>query len=255
MKWFKSFIFLFATIISTQVFAVKSNPEIEDLRKRIERLEDYKGNIETKFDAKAENLKKYLDDEVKRELTKIEEAKKTLDLLLFFGIPGTIISLLVVFIAASIHAKKLVTNRIDSVIEHKREAIISLVETETFDNKLRNQKRLLIISGSEDSNEKVLKFLRKLKFKKVTGRVITDLGNLPEHDLMVFNTPDGLVDQPIIDELMNRYQDEDDCFVAYTNTNLRRDARLNFSNSQFTLYHSILSTLKYAEIAKPIEEN
>lgn len=72
---------------------------------------------------------------------------------------------------------------------------------------------------------------------------------------MIFNTPKGQVSQEKIDELMQLTDDEDHHYVAYSTERLTPNSRLNFSNSLFTLYHNILSTLKYSEIAKLIDED
>lgn len=78
---------------------------------------------------------------------------------------------------------------------------------------------------------------------------------IPDHDLMIFNTPKGELSQEKIDELMNLTDDEEHHYVAYTSTQrFIPNDRLNFSNSKFTIYHNILSTLKYSEIAKLIQE-
>ena len=92
--------------------------------------------------------------------------------------------------------------------------------------------------------------MTKLKFKNVKYRRAGSFENIPEHDLMIFNTPDGNLTQETIDQFMRNTEDEDTCYVAYTTKQLNRDPRLNFSNSRYTLYHSILSTLKFAEIAR-----
>ncbi|WP_310079782.1 NARF domain-containing protein [Sphingobacterium sp. 2149] len=77
---------------------------------------------------------------------------------------------------------------------------------------------------------------------------------LPDHDLMVFNMPNGELSQQQVDQLMAMNNDEDTHYVAYLKGRLEPNDRLNFSNSPFTLYHNILSTLKYAEVVKLIEQ-
>lgn len=49
---------------------------------------------------------------------------------------------------------------------------------------------------------------------------------------------------------MSQESDDDICFVAYTTKTLDRNPRLNFANSKFTLYHSILTTLSFVESVK-----
>ena len=257
----RKFNFLLAAIVTILVLCSASPQQStaipaanNDLNSRIGRLEDYKANIDILAKIQAENLKKYVDDEIKKQMIDVEESKTTLKLLVNFGIPGTVISLIVVFVTSIIFCRKQINKKIEDIVEQKRDSIIRLIETEASDQKLLNNKQLLVISGSEETEDKMKKLLTKLKFKKVKYRRIDDLAALPEYDLMIFNTPDGGVPQETIDELMNRSEDEDDCYVAYTNAQLRRDPKLNFSNSSFTLYHNILSTLKYAQLIKFIAE-
>lgn len=254
MKWFRNFMVLTVLIYSTQVLAAKQDPEVKELEARVKMLEDYKSNLNTLADARSESLKNYVEKEVKAGLKDIDDAKKTLDNLVWIGIPITIGAFLIGFISLIVYARKLVTEKIATIIEKKREDIIRLIETETFDNKLRNTRQLLVISGDEDSSESIKKFLEKLKFKKVSYRIAGTFDEIPDHDLMVFNTPQGELSQESIDELMQKSEDEDNCYVAYSTKRIEPNPRLNFSNSRFTLYHSILSTLKYSEITKMIEE-
>lgn len=259
MRKFNSLLAAIVTLLvlcSATPQQITSVPEAGiDLNSRVARLEDYKANIDNLSKIQAENLKKYVDDEIKKQMEDVEESKTTLKLLVNFGIPGTVISLIIVFVTSITFCRKLINKKIEDIVEQKRDSIIRLIETEAFDQKLLNNKQLLVISSSEETEEQMKKFLRKLKFKKVKYRRIDDLDNLPDYDLMIFNTPDGGIPQATIDELINRSQDEDDCYVAYTNAQLRRDPKLNFSNSSFTLYHNILTTLKYAELIKIIAED
>ncbi|MGN6638025.1 MAG: NARF domain-containing protein [Mucilaginibacter sp.] len=240
------------TLSSSQ--AKQRDHRVDSLEARIKNLEEYKANIDNVSTANNENLKKYVDDEIKKGLDQVDDAKKMITWILFLGLPVTVGSIIVAYYSATKKAKKFVIDKIETIVEGKREEIIRLIETETFDTKLRNTKKLLIISGDQESEESLKKFMAKLKFKNVVYRIVGSFENVPEHDLMIFNTPDGNLSQETINEFMAQTDDEDICYVAYTTKNLTRDSRLNFSNSRYTLYHNILSTLKYAEIARLIEE-
>lgn len=251
MKQFK-LIILFAIalfFINVKGSTAKERQPI-NLEERVKQLENYKANIDNLSKIQSENLKKNVDAEVKKALDSIDEAKKTLNLLVYIGIPGTVISLIVVFFGAVKYAKKLIMDKIVKVVEGNREEILRVIETEAFDNKLKKNKELLVISGSEDSQNNLKGFMEKLKFDKVTYRIINTFNEIPDHDLMIFNNFDGALSQDAINTLMQNTDDEDVCYVAFTNVQLERNPRLNFSNSRYTLYHSILSTLKYSDIAR-----
>lgn len=242
-------------MLMTQISYAQPNPEIKALDDRVSALESYKIDIATLSDARSETLKNKVEADIKEALKEIEDSKKTLDLLVYLGLPLTVGAFLIGWIGVIWYIKKLVSDRISTLIEKKREDIIRLVETEAFDNRLRNTKKILVISGDEKSSESIRKFLEKLKFKKVTYRIVGAFNDVPEHDLMIFNTPEGELSEQSINEFMQSSEDEDNCYVAYSSKRLEPNPRLNFSNSRFTLYHSILSTLKYSEITKFIEED
>ncbi|MBS1530227.1 MAG: hypothetical protein JSU01_07965 [Bacteroidetes bacterium] len=218
-------------------------------------LEDYKSNIDNLSKAQSENLKKYVDEEIKKGMAQVDDAKKMIAWVLFLGLPVTLVAIIGLYFTALKKAKKFVIDKIETIVEGKREEIIRLIETEAFDTKLRNTKQLLVISGDEDAQESLKKFMVKLKFKHVTYRIAGTFSDVPEHDLMIFNTPDGNLSQETIDKFMNQTEDEDTCYVAFTTKQLNRDPRLNFSNSRYTLYHNILSTLKFSEIARLTDAN
>lgn len=255
MKLFRILLIFLCTVTWLQMSLAKTDPEIKALEERVSKLEGYKIDIATQADARAETLKNQVQKDIKDGLNEIEDAKKTLDILSFVGIPVTLGAFLLGGIGVILYIRKQVTTRISTLIEKKREEIIRLVETEAFDNRLRNHKKLLVISGDEESNEGIKKFMEKLKFKKVIYRVAGTFNDIPDHDLVIFNTPNGELSQESIDEFMQKSADEDNCYVAYSTKRLEPNPRLNFSNSRFTLYHSILSTLKYSEITTLIEEN
>jgi len=253
MKLYRIFLVFLCTVLWIQISLAKTDPEIKALEERISKLEGYKIDIATQADARAETLKNQVEKDVRDGLKEIEDSKETLDLLVKLGIPLTIGGFILGYIGVFFYIKKRVTTRIASIIEKKRDDIIRLVETETFDNKLRNTKKILAISADEDGSERIGTFLRKLKFKHVLCRTVGGFTELPDHDLMVFNMPNGELNQQQVDQLMAMNDDEDTHYVAYLKGRLEPNDRLNFSNSQFTLYHNILSTLKYVEVVRLVE--
>ncbi len=217
---------------------------------RIKNLEEYKGNVEQLYNINAEKLTKYIDEEVRKKSSDIDEAKKILNWLLYLGLPATILAIVGLYYNAVRKTKKLIQERIENIVEHKREEFVKLIETQEYDTKLKNTKKLLVLSSNGISNEKIKVLFSKLKFKNVIYRVVTEYAAFNDSDLVIFNNEDGSFSQAIIDDYITNTPDEDISFVAYTNVNLTRNSRINFSNSPFTLYHSVLSTLKYTEILK-----
>lgn len=250
-RFSKIILVCFASIFISSI-SFSQKPKLDTLETRITTLENYKDNIEQLYTINAEKLKKHVDDNVEKKVEDIDEAKKILKWLLFLGIPGTILGLLAVYFGAVKRAKKIIVERIETIVEHKRDDLIKLIETQEYDTKIKNTKKLLVLSPNDQANEKIKATFSKLKFKSVNFRVVTQYVAFNDYDLVIFNDSDGSFSQAVIDDYISNTPDEDISFVAYTIKNLTRNPRINFSNSPFTLYHSILSTLKYTEILKVI---
>lgn len=239
---------IFMLFIFTSVNS--QDKRIDSLETRIKYLEDYKNNIDQLYMINSEKLSKNINDKFDEKIKDIDDAKRILNLLLFIGIPGTVIGLLAVYVGAINKAKKIITNKIVNIVEQKREDLIKLIETQEFDSKLRKSKRLIVLSPNPESNDQIKNIFKKFKFQEVIFRVINQYTQMDNFDLIIFNDYDGSLSQEIINEYIEKISDDEVSFVAYTTKNLHRNPRINFSNSPFTLYHSILSTLKYSELQK-----
>lgn len=223
------------------------------LSNRVKYLEDYQGNIEKLYQISAAKLESTIDDKISSKVKDIDEAKKTLDILVWVGIPGTIIGLLVAFFIATEKAKKFVVDKLQTIVEQKREEIIKLIQSQEYDSRLRKTKKLLVLSPDEASQEQLRIFMEKLNFSNTQYKTVNTYQNFKDYDLIIFNDYYTLFEQALMNQYLDHAQGEHISFVAYTKNKLNPDPRLNFSNSRFTLYHSILSTLKYAEILKSEE--
>lgn len=234
--------------LSAKVFGQKLDST--SLSLRVHNLEEYRANLEKLYQLSAKELNQAVDAKIDEKTKDLTEAHKTLSLLLWVGVPGTMIALLGVYFGATIKAKKMMVEKIEKIVEHKREEIIRLIETQEFDTRLRKTKKLMVLSSTEKAQDLIKAFFTRVQFSSVNYRIVGTYQDFGDYDLIVFNDCGDQFDENIIDEYLKNAKNDDVSFVAYTSRQLKRDPRLNFSNSQFTLYHSILSTLKYAEILK-----
>jgi hypothetical protein len=234
-------------------YAKSDSLNLREIENRVQNLENYKENLDQLYEISSGKLEQSSNAQLQHQLATIEESKKILSLLVWIGIPATLLGLLSAYFLAINRAKKLVVNKIESIVEHKREEIIKLIETQEFDSKLRKTKRLLILSSTEKAQEDIKKFFFKFKFKNVQYRIVDQYKLFTDYDVIIFNNEDGSFGQDLINQYLLNASPDDTCFVAYTTVNLNRDHRVNFSNSPFTLYHSVLTTLKYDEILKLTE--
>lgn len=141
--------------------------------------------------------------------------------------------------------KKAIDDKITTIVEEKREDIIKLIKNQSFDRILKETKKILIISKTEDSQNNIKKIVLGMGFKNLIFRQLNTTRNIPENDLVVFNNIDGNFSQNEIDKIVKSDKREDSCFVAYTLKQLDRNPRMNFANSKFTLYNAILTTLTF----------
>jgi hypothetical protein len=245
MNKVKIVVMLFFVMIHCDIlFAVNAPDKTIELEKRISYLEEYKSNIDNLSKIEIQNAK----DEIKKELdSKYEDVENLLKLILILGIPTTLWGFYMTIWGIKRKVQKLIDDKIETIVEQKREEIIKLVSNQEFETSLKNTKKIIVISPTEDAQDEVKKTMSNFKFKHLIYRINNTTGTIPEHDLIIFNNIDGEFSQTEIDSIMSEESDEDVCFVAYTSKNLDRNPRLNFANSKFTLYHSILSTLSFVE--------
>lgn len=232
-----------------------SQTKVDTLQQRVKVLEDNRSNMEQLYKISEEKLSGHIDDLIRDKMKDVDEQKRILSMLVFVGVPGTIIGFLLVYLGAIKKAKKFIIDKIEKIVEHKREELIKLIETQEFDSKLRKIKRIMILSTSEEAQGKIKQIFDKFKFQKVNYRIVTEYKDYPDNDLIVFNDYDESFEPDVITEFITKAKNEEIGFVAYTSRKLQGNPRLNFSNAPFTLYHNVLSTLKYSEILKVTESN
>lgn len=252
MAQFRKMILLSIAGILLSFVCFSQKTRLDTVEAKLATVENYKDNLDQLYTINAEKLEKHVNETVDKKVEDIDEAKKILKWLLLIGIPATILGLLAVYFGAVKKARKIIVERIETIVEHKREDLIKLIETQEYDTKLKNNKKLLVLSSSDEANEKFKPMFQKLKFKDVNFRSVSTYIEYNSYDLIIFNDSDSSFDQTLIDEYVQNSVDENVSFVVYTNRNLTRHPRINFCNSSFTLYHNILSTLKYTEILKAI---
>lgn len=211
---------------------------LKNLEMKVNLMEEYKSNIEQYSKIQLERNK----DELKNETEKVFII---LAILSIIGLPSTIYTIYMMFWGVNKRIKKAIDDKITTIVEEKREDIIKLIKNQSFDRILKETKKILIISKTEDSQNNIKKIVLGMGFKNLIFRQLNTTRNIPENDLVVFNNIDGNFSQNEIDKIVKSDKREDSCFVAYTLKQLDRNPRMNFANSKFTLYNAILTTLTF----------
>ena len=254
MKQFKIFITTILLAFTANVYAQKTkpDPQIEKIKADVASIRDYKDNIDSYSKAVIQKIENKADEKVQAKLDKLKVAEYSLLILASIGIPTALYTLYELIWGLKKKTSKLIMEKIGAIVEKNREDILRVVETEMFDNRIRKTKQLLIIGTDSESNQSLISFLERMKFKNVIARVEGRDENMPDHDLIIFNTPEGELDQNIIKSFLEDADESDTYFVAYSRARLEPHARLTFASSQITLYHNVLQALKFMEISRAL---
>ena len=232
--------FSFSTMIGKEIDSTKIN----NLQNRVTQLENYKVNIENVYKAEFQKthneLVKQIDDDY-------GNVKNLFTMILIIGVPSSLCGIFMMFLGIKKKVNQTINEKIETIVEQKREDLIKLIQSQEFERRLKETKKILVISENEAAQEEIKSTVEKFKFKNVIYRINKTFVNLPEYDLGIINNCDGEFNQEDVNEIINYSDDEDVCFVAYTTKQLERNPKLNFANSKFTLYHNILNTLSFSE--------
>lgn len=233
--------------INVSIFGQSDSARFKELEMKVKLIEEYKSNIEQYSKIELEKHKSELKENFENDYRNI---RNLFVFILIIGIPSSISGIYFMFWGLNKKIKKIVGEKIESIVELKREDIIRLIDNQTFDRKIKETKKILIISETEDAQEDIRSTMSKMGFKKLIFRLTKTTSVWPENDLIIINNIDGEFSQADINQIIDENKDEDTFFVAYTSKQIERTSKMNFANSKFTLYHAILSTLAFISSIK-----
>lgn len=229
-------------LYGVSTFGQADSIRLERLESKVKLIEDYKSNIQESSKIELEKnkseLKKSFDDDY-------ENVRNLFAIILIIGIPSTLYGIYSMIWGVKKRINKAIEEKIEKIVELKREDIIKLINNQAFDRKIKETKKILIISETQEAQEEIRSTMSNMGFKNLIYRLSNSTTNWPENDLIVINNIDGEFLQEKINKIIEENDDDDSCFVAYTSKQIDRNPRMNFANSKFTLYHSILTTLAF----------
>lgn len=240
--------FILLLLFPLFIFAKNDTIKVSEIDRRLTALEQYKEMMSAQAKLDYEKSAKKLEDNID---------EKTNTILWTFG-TFTVLALAALGINAlnfwTLNKKieNKINSKIEGIIEQKREDILSIVKDEEYERKLKQTKIILVISSSRVAEEQIKHTFSKFDFNNVKFRVKDSFQTIPENDIIVFNNLNGELDQVFINSIVNNINDDEKCYIGYTTTNLARHEQFNFANSRFTLYHQLLSTLKFADLNSQI---
>jgi len=220
---------------------------LKTLETKVQLIEDYKANIEQFAKVEFEKYKSELKGKIDNDY---ENVRNLLALILLIGVPTTLYGLYEMLWGVKKKVSKAIEDKIETIVELKREDIIKLINNQASDRQIKENMKILILSETEEAQEVIRNTTSNMGFKNLIFRLANSTVVLPENDLIIINNIDGEFSQVKINEIVNNDTDEDTFIVAYTSKQIDRNPRMNFANSKFTLYHSILTTLRYTTSIK-----
>ncbi|MGV3698276.1 NARF domain-containing protein [Flavobacterium sp.] len=239
----------FATVFTFLTMNAKESDstKIANLETRVGQLENYKINIENVYKAEYQKSQNDLAKDIDE---KYKDVRNLFAMILILGIPSSLYGIYLMFWGIKKKVNQSIADKIETIVEQKREDIIKLIQSQKFERRLKETKKIIVISENEESQEEIKSTIETFKFKNVIYRINKSYDSLPEYDLIIINNCDGEFKQEDVTDIISSTDNDDVCFVAYTTKQLDRNPKLNFANSKFTLYHNILTTLSFSEAIK-----
>ncbi|RZJ88333.1 MAG: hypothetical protein EOO20_13905, partial [Chryseobacterium sp.] len=129
MKKFRAYVLVCMFLLQSNYLISQNQTSTTstDIEKRLSDLENYKENIDnvSKIEVQAakEDLKKELDSDY-------ETVRNLLVLILGIGLPATSYTVYMMFWGFNKKMKNLINEKIETIVEHKREEIIKLINNQ-----------------------------------------------------------------------------------------------------------------------------
>ncbi len=162
--------------------------------------------------------------------------------------------------------KTRVDNAVAKVIENevkvKKNIIENIIDEKDKERKVKLEKKILMVSRDEESNEEVKSFLDSMGFKYIFTKKIEDISVEEKYHLIFLNNKDGNIEKDkdgikqIAEKISNKYG-KDKLYFYYNNEGLHlnyKNIKLNYCNSEFTLYRNLIDTLLVADNIKLLEK-
>ncbi|GAA4310375.1 MULTISPECIES: NARF domain-containing protein [Hymenobacteraceae] len=251
-------------MFSISVHAKEPNVPLSD---RVQQLEIYNQEILQK---KVENLEKEINlglqkkqQELDKKFTEKENEiddklalLNTLAIVSGFLLAAGIINLVYQFgWGLKKLAEKTLKEKLQTHLFENTQSLMDLVNNQRAESKVKKEKLIRVVSGSEEETEIMRSLLQRMGFKKVECATVEVYIPFPTSDLLIFcNFKKGLSAEMIINYLEDSNQD--DVFVYYGGRidlpadSIHYQEKLNYANTRFTVYHQIINTLIFKDILK-----
>lgn len=260
-------IIVVSLLIIATIAKASDSLRINDIDNRLKNLESYKNEVlDQKFETKAEALSNQVNQEVSKAKEEVIKAGDSInDKIWMFGIGGGIVVVILGagFAMSLSNIKKsgeaMLKNKLEGHLSENSDYIIDMITSQKSENRIRKEKKILILAPNHEVSIRTTNLLKGMGFEDLNALEVSSYNELQNADLILFSNMDGLMDEALILEFMEK-SGNDSSFIFYGkrlnhNGNADYAERLNFANSRHTLYHQIINTLTFKEIFKIIQND
>ncbi|MBN2533487.1 MAG: hypothetical protein JXB88_11370 [Spirochaetales bacterium] len=145
--------------------------------------------------------------------------------------------------------EKRIEEGILNIIKKKKEFLIKILKAEEYEEKIKADKKILVLSNKKRVFEKELReFFTKYKFRSPDFKYIDDKVNYNKYDLILLNKQDDKITINQINSIIDKVKNKAFFCLSSEQMNPRPIARyINFANNLITLYPRLLELLQYRD--------
>lgn len=232
---------------SLQGFAQSDSSRLDDFDFRVKKIEEFRAIDDKKFENKAKELD-----------LKVEEYRQQKSVLDWIAIslgPITLLSLWGFWQKAKSMADKKIEERLDKVLEEKRQLFINVIDSHDRENQIKREKTILIVSDKTANTKFLMGFFKKLGFEKTELLKVDTYLELDEQRkydvLFLFREQDNHPLEEDVAKLYIKHSRPDSIvftFGKHLNDLPNEKYRLSSATFWTQLYGNLVSALKYQEL-------
>lgn len=230
---------------------------MEKLKTRIEKLEEFKDIRDERFDDQLELLKEKnnlrIDKaklELRDEIRPIKWAIGAVSIVALFAFGAFIYQMIVGIKKEAVRQLK---KNLQNHLKENSDLLLTLIGSQRHEERMKLNAKIITLSASDVSSSIIEKTLTRMGFKNVEYKTVERYEKLGEVDLVIINNSAKDMSEDIIFEFLKNTSD-DILFVCFyperLNVPSELNDKINFANKPFTLYHQIIQTLSFQSLFK-----